>query len=94
MPTSYPIATLEQMAAIPAEAWPRFVAEMPDILAAVARFKVAAAAVGDMLGGEVEIGPDGLVWVDDGEGALRVSISSSGGEVLMKATGTLASGAE
>ncbi len=87
MAARYPIATLEQMAAIPQELWPRLLAEMPDILAATARFMAAAAA----LDGALQVGTDSFVWVDDGEGELRVTLKSQDGEVALQETGPLAS---
>ena len=62
----YPIDTLLDMAAIPEEALPRFLAELPAILA------TQRALSGLLVGIPFESG--GMTWVDDGECHRTVEI--------------------
>lgn len=81
MSARYPVGTIQQMAAIPIEARARFLAELPELLDAVARMEeakafIAAAGLGHEL---VTRDPE---WVDDSLNTATVSIAMpDGGEV-------------
>jgi hypothetical protein len=70
----YPIGTLLEMAAIPDEAMPRFLAELPTILAETRQYAEVLATIGEMVGGagKVTARPK---WVDDDLDQLTRSIT-------------------
>ena len=69
----YPVDTLNQIAAIPDEALPRFMAEFPDFIRTWREFGKQD------LPGVVSIG---AVWIDDDDGEIRLSVN---GEVIATA---------
>ena len=80
----YPIDTLSQMAAIPEEAMPRFLAELPHMLASIRRMKSIVAVANEVAGAEVlEMPPvSGATWTDDDKGEFTetVRVGSIAGE--------------
>lgn len=86
---SYPARTIIEMARIPADAWPRFLAEMPAILAVVAP---VVALYDEMRAAGREIPDsayDALVakfdWIDDDKGTVDINVvaKTDGGDVLL-----------
>lgn len=65
--TGYPVDTLEQMAAIPVEVLPRFLAELPIMLSEIRKIKIAVDITNEAMGGNVLKPPSlaGVVWIDD-----------------------------
>lgn len=90
---SYPVRTVIDMARIPPEAWPRFIAEMPAMLATIAPLVAIYDAMREA-GTEI---PDEaymamlakLDWVDDDKGTADVTITghnAEGDELFHSAT--------
>lgn len=78
----YPIGTLREMASIPAEALPRFLAELPLILEEAKRAYAAQDAVNAALAGVAKMSDDGSPeWVDDDLNEVNISVRS-GDEVV------------
>lgn len=78
---SYPIASLFDMAAIPEEALPRFLAELPTILAETRRFVALHKAFNSALEGDAEISFGVPKWIDDDLNQLTSTIHSAGEQV-------------
>lgn len=75
----YPVGTIFDMAAIPEEAFPRFLAELPDLMAYIRHMT----AMNDMLipeGARIEL--ETPVWVDDDKRTANITISSEGEELV------------
>lgn len=72
----YPVGTIFEMAAIPEEAWPRFIAELPSIL----RHVSATALVAKILDGVAEIEARPPIWVDDGEQNRTIIVETDLGD--------------
>lgn len=70
MENKYPINTLEQVAAIPEEAMPRFLAELPSILAEIRRMS----AMKEQLAGIADLTLAGFNWLDDGAQDVYVNV--------------------
>lgn len=62
---SYPISTLLEMSAIPDEAMPRFLAELPTILSETRKIREAHAAFNDLMEGSAEVSLGIPEWIDD-----------------------------
>ena len=75
--TRYPVGTFAEMARIPTEALPRFLAELPEMLEYARR----VLAVSDALGAECQIP---AVWIDDDKRTAEVKVTM-GDEELMSA---------
>lgn len=80
----YPIATLEQMAAIPEEVLPRFLAELPVILSETRQAMAVIASLAAMVDGAAKVNLD-PTWVDDDLNQLTRSVTL-GDEVLASLT--------
>lgn len=89
MADKYPIATLLDIAAIPEEAFPRFMAELPDIVAATRRYISVQNEVNAEFGLPIMqfAVPE---WIDDDKGELRVKVSDSTGATLAEGVSRLA----
>lgn len=90
----YPIGTIEQMAAIPSEARQRFLAELPEIIEAVARATEAHALVNQVIGADVlTLGtPE---WVDDDKREATYTVTDGAtGERIHSATVKMAPGGD
>jgi len=63
----YPVDTLEQMAAIPVDVLPRFLAELPVMLSEIRKIKMAVDITNEAMGEDVLKAPAlvGVVWIDD-----------------------------
>lgn len=96
MADRYPITTLAQMADIPEEAMPRFLAELPAILKTIRQLKAAAP---DLAAGVKAKAPwwarwlitadvtrlaieksRGMAWIDDDKGLATVTLAMREGE--------------
>lgn len=78
-PKRYPVATIEQMAAIPMDALPRFVAELPSLLAYIIATK-SLNEIMEPLGQAIVLQPP--VWIDDHQHTGTMTISAGGEEVM------------
>lgn len=80
-PKRYPVATLEQMASIPLEALPRFIEELPSLLAHIIAVKELNKIM-EPLGAPVVLQPS--VWIDDHQhtGTVTIKSNENGEEVL------------
>lgn len=76
----YKIGTIFDMAKIPEEALPRFIAELPDILAYIRRADAVSSMMGAVFGDGI-MSVEAGTWVDDGLGEIRTQIVC-GGEIL------------
>lgn len=75
---SYPVGTIFEMAAIPEEAFPRFLAELPDLIAYLRHMQ----AMNDMLIPEgVEVQLETPTWTDDDKRMANISISAGDEEI-------------
>lgn len=74
----YPVGTIWDMALIPDEALPRFLAELPAMLQYVNSTKL----INEMLEGVAEVIPQAPIWVDDGKRDRTVTVTSEGEEVF------------
>lgn len=81
----YPIGTLRQMAAIPEDALPRFLAELPTIIAEARKAYAAADKVNAILDGAATITTLDPSWVDDDLDQFTTTVKS-GGEVIGTST--------
>jgi len=75
MNNQYPVGTILEMAAIPEEAFPRFVAELPEMVAML-RNMLAMNGVLEALGGKIV--PQAPIWVDDDKRTGTVTIRHEG----------------
>ena len=71
----YSVETFADMARIPAEAVPRFLKELPHMLA-ISR---PVAQIADLTGSKLTLAP---VWIDDDKGQFTTSIEVDGEELL------------
>jgi hypothetical protein len=79
----YPIDTLVEMAAIPEEALPRFLAELPMILGEVRRMLGVMDTFNSTFVGEMEMQPlAGASWTDDDKGEGTVSVLMPDGSTV------------
>lgn len=80
-PKRYPVDTLEQMAEIPLDALPRFLDELPSLLAHVIALKKLNEIM-EPLGAPVQLQP--TVWIDDHKrtGTVTIRNSENGEEVM------------
>lgn len=88
----YKIGTIEQMAAIPEEARGRFLTELPEILASVARAIEMHSVVNQVLGSEaLTLGiPE---WIDDTKGEASYTVTDAGtGDRVFSATVKMSNG--
>jgi hypothetical protein len=72
MANKYKIGTIEDMAAIPEEALPRFLEELPDMLAMLRACAALKAALSE---GVINLSPEPITWIDDGAHNRSVRIS-------------------
>jgi hypothetical protein len=89
----YPCATLYDMAAIPEEALPRFLAELPDILAQCRRLLDVQRQFNAAFEGEFELLPKDPTWIDDDKGQCTVTVAMDGDDLAIQTTGPLSRGA-
>lgn len=82
----YPIGTLYQMADIPDEAMPRFLAELPLILADVRRVKTMMGGFNEAFNGMMAMRPEQPSWVDDDLGVCNMTVSADGVDGQMTVT--------
>lgn len=75
----YRIDTLADMAAIPEEALPRFLAELPDILREMRRLPDLMDQLAIIAGSEPEYA--GMSWCDDALDEFRPTFSAGGQEI-------------
>jgi len=87
----YPIGTLDQILAIPEEALPRFIAELPQILGEMRQTRDVLAALHQMIGTDVELRVMDPIWVDDDADTFGVRLSTTEGEELFSANAKRAS---
>ena len=80
---SYQIATIYDMAAIPEEAWPRLISELPAML----RFASGIVDANRMLGGMAQLIPTPITWVDDGDTNVTVTMEDEGSDMTISMTG-------
>ncbi len=73
---TYPIDTLADMAAIPGEALPRFLAELPVMLARIRNLHEMVRIANDRAGEEVFAPPStsGATWTDDDARTFRETV--------------------
>ena len=84
---SYPIDTITEMAAIPAEAWPRLAAELPALLAEINRVRSIATIFNGMFDGALTMDAGrGITWIDDGKGEATTTVSMDGMEEAISIT--------
>lgn len=76
----YKIGTIFDMAKIPEESLPRFIAELPEILAYIRRVDAVSSMMGDVFG-DVIMSLEAVSWVDDGLGEIRPQLIC-GDEIL------------
>lgn len=82
-PNSYPIGTLLEMAAIPAEAQARFLAELPSILGEVRRVTEVQRIFNAQFAGVLQFNLEGEgppVWIDDDKGIGTVCVRTPDGD--------------
>ena len=75
---SYPVGTIFEMAAIPEEAFPRFMAELPEMVSMLRQML----AINEMLkavGAEIE--PQTPNWIDDDKRTGTVTFNHEGDEI-------------
>lgn len=75
---TYPVGTIFEMAAIPEEAFPRFLSELPEMVAMLRRMLAMNVEL-ETFGAKIE--PQTPVWIDDDKGTGTVRILSEGEEV-------------
>lgn len=80
---SYEIFSIYDMAAVPEEAWPRLIAEMPAML----RFAAATVEANRMLGGIAELIPTPLTWTDDGDTNITVTMEDEDNGISISMSG-------
>lgn len=80
MNNEYKIATLADIADIPEDALPRFIAELPTMLGYVRMMKAAAKMTSQATGVELELEIPSPTWIDDGEEFHRVTVSVLGSD--------------
>lgn len=74
----YPVDTLWQIADIPEEALPRFLAELPSMIAQIRSFKQVVADANNLFGEGQDIASlesTGTVWIDDDRGECKKTIA-------------------
>lgn len=78
----YAIGTVWDMAAIPEEAMPRFLAELPAIIAEARRMISLTPQFADM-GYRLKLeASDGLVWVDDDKRSTTTTLTLPDGDAI------------
>ena len=82
----YPMGTLYEMADIPDEAMPRFLAELPLILADVKRVKIMMGGFNEAFNGMMAMRAEQPTWVDDNLGECNMTVSADGVEGTMTVT--------
>lgn len=82
----YPIGTLYEMADIPDEAMPRFLAELPMILADVRRVMTMMGGFNEAFKNVMEMQPEQPSWVDDDLGVCNMTVSADGVDGQMTVT--------
>lgn len=76
---SYPVGTIFEMASIPEEAFPRFLAELPDLIAYLRHMQ----AMNDMLIPEgVQVEFEAPTWTDDDKRMANINITTPDGEEI------------
>lgn len=83
MANQYPCANLAEMAQIPEEALPRFLAELPHLLAEV-RTVLGGNEILGALGAEIECA--GATWIDDDAETITTSMAVEGAEGAIRVT--------
>jgi hypothetical protein len=78
----YPVDTLAQMAAIKDEAMPRFIGEFPVLLEQARRMVEYRRLMGIILEGVGEVADGGVIWLDDGERNVTLSLETDEGEQI------------
>ena len=81
----YSVATLADMAAIPEEALPRFLAELPSMLVEIRRAEEYREALQALLGEGAEVQAMTPQWIDDGERNIGISASLEDGTEIFSA---------
>lgn len=81
----YPVGTIFEMAAIPPDARPRFLAELPDMLSTIDNLL----AVNKAFEGVAKIDLQTPVWVDDDKGTRTINMVSKDPDVSMSFTGKI-----
>ncbi len=77
----YPVGTLTEMAAIPDDALPRFLSELPSMIASIKQVLAAAHEANSAAGGDIlALACPNPVWIDDGEQHQRVTLTPFGKE--------------
>jgi len=79
---SYPIGSLADIAAIPADVLPRFYAELPVMIAEIQHMQAIVAAANNAVGVEVIAPPkfDGAEWIDDDKRTIDQHVTFEGFE--------------
>lgn len=75
----YPVGTIFEMAAIPADARARFLAELPEMLEMLDHFEEANAVLSEFGGALV---PEPPIWVDDGKRTRTLTLECEGREAF------------
>ena len=77
MSATYPVDTLANMAAIPEDVLPRFLEELPSMLASIRRMQGIVAAANEAAGVDVLVMPaiSGATWTDDDKREFRETIT-------------------
>tara|TARA_Y100000310_G_C20692831_1_gene823467 strand:+ start:3311 stop:3592 length:282 start_codon:yes stop_codon:yes gene_type:complete len=85
-PAKYPISTLVEMSAIPEDAVPRFIAELPHILKVMREMTAVQSVISSVSEGLIALEMQTPVWVDDDKGLSTVTISHGGEEIVRRTT--------
>lgn len=83
MSSEYPVDTLAEMAAIPEEALPRFLAELPVMLGQIRRLRQSIGAVNEAFDGGVFKAPEitGATWTDDDKRTFGTTVMFGDGKL-------------
>lgn len=77
----YTIETLLDIASLPEDAFPRFLAELPAMIAHMRALKLVVAEANALTGSDaLAMRSTPVVWVDDGERFERMALSLGDGE--------------
>lgn len=78
----YPVGTIFEMAAIPADARPRFLSELPNMLETIEGLN----AVNQMFEGVASVELQTPIWVDDDKGTRTMTLRSEGSGLEVSVT--------
>lgn len=70
----YPINTLDEMASIPDEALPRFLAELPDLLVEIKRVRAAVKLADPAHVAFGDVYNENCIWIDDDLKQMQTTI--------------------